>query len=112
MAVAREGPFAPPRRFLSRPLSADDCEHVTGGQDQKVLAVELDVGAAVLGVDDAVALGYVHRNELTLLGALARADGENGALLGLLLGRVRDHDAGRSGLFAFLGTHQNSVLEW
>src|SRR3954462_2794994 len=38
------------------PCSAfDDGEHVTGVQDQHVLAVDRDLGAAVLAVDDRVA---------------------------------------------------------
>ena len=73
----------------------DDGEHVAAGEDQQVLAVDGDLGAAVLRVDDGVADLDVERDELAgLLGAAAGADGEDLALLGLLLGGVGDDEAG------------------
>src|SRR6185436_17813848 len=48
-SLARE----PPRRGLW--LLADDGEDVAGRQDQVLVALDLDLGAAVLGVDDLVA---------------------------------------------------------
>src|SRR5687768_11551850 len=74
-----------------RSLLLDDRQDVTRREDQQVLAVDGDLGAAVLGVDDRVALLDVGGDDLTgLVGPLARPDGEDGALLGLLLGRVGD----------------------
>ena len=43
-------------------LLADDGEDVAGGQDQVLLALDLDLGAAVLGVDDLVADRNVERD--------------------------------------------------
>ena len=55
-----------------------------------------DLGAAVLAVDDGVADLDVERDELAgRLGAAAGADGEDLALLGLLLGGVGDDEAAR-----------------
>src|SRR5664280_2640742 len=75
-----------------------DSQHVPGGQDQVLLAGVLDLGAAVLAVEDGVADLDVERDPLlALVVPAAGADREDGALLGLLLGGVRDHDAGRGG---------------
>ena len=76
----------------------DDGEHVTGGEDQQVLAVDGDLGAAVLRVDDGVADLDVEGEEVAgRVGPAAGADGEDLALLGLLLGGVGD-DETRGGL--------------
>src|SRR6185312_4715573 len=77
--------------------SVDDREDVAGGQDQVLLAVVLDLGAAVLRVDDDVADGDIERNAVAVVVDAAGADGENLALLELLLGGVRDDDAGSRG---------------
>ena len=58
-----------------------------------------DLGAAVLAVDDGVADLDVERDDLAgLLGAPAGADGQDLALLGLLLGGVGDDQAADGGL--------------
>src|ERR671928_546772 len=76
------------------PLGLDLGEHVRLTQDQQVLAVDLDLGAAVLGVEDLVALRDVERGALAgVLVDLAVADGKDLALLGLLLRGVREDDA-------------------
>src|SRR5664280_295022 len=74
-----------PRRLL-----LDDRQYVPGGQDQVLLAGVLDLGAAVLAVEDGVADLDVERDPLlALVVPAAGADREDGALLGLLLGGVR-----------------------
>src|SRR5262245_15027567 len=73
-------------------LLAQDREHVAGRQDQVLVAVDLDLGAAVLGVDDRVADLDVERHAaVAVLVPAARAGSHDGALLGLLLRGVRDH---------------------
>src|SRR5262245_21943072 len=70
-------------------LLADLGEHVAAGEDEEVLAVDRDLGASVLRVDDGVANGDVHGDDLAcVLGAAAGADREHLTLLGLLLGGV------------------------
>src|SRR5437762_5661769 len=70
-------------------------EHVARGENEVLVAFDLDLGAAVLGVDDAVADLQSHRDKLAVLEA-AGADGHDLTLLRLLLGGVRDDDpAGR-----------------
>src|SRR6267142_805301 len=80
-------------------LGLDLGEHVGLAQDQEVLAVHLDLGAAVLAVKDFIALGDVERRALAgLLIDSAVADGEDLALLGLLLGGIGQDDPTRRGL--------------
>src|SRR5438874_1596483 len=79
------------RRGVSSALLLDDCEDVARGQDEVLVRAVLGLGAAVLGEDDGVTLLDVQREPLAVLEP-AGADGENGALLGLLFRGVRDND--------------------
>ena len=91
---------------------ADLGQHVAAGEDQQVLAVDGDLGAAVLGVDDGVADLDVERDQLAgVLGATAGADGEDLALLGLLLGGVGDDQARGGGLLGLAGADDDAVVE-
>ena len=92
-------------------LLLDDGEDVAGGQDEVLVAAVLDLGAAVLAVEDDVADGDVERNAVAVVVDAARADGEDGALLGLLLGGVRNDDAGGGGRLGLVGLHDDAVLE-
>ena len=76
----------------------DDGEDVARGEDEVLLAAVLDLGAAVLAVDDHVADRDVERDAVAVVVEAAGADREDLALLGLLLGGVRDDEAGRGGL--------------
>src|SRR6187200_889634 len=95
-------PASRARRASSSNLSSlgigsapDDGEHVAAGEDQQILAIDGDLGAAVLRVQDRLVDLDVERDHLTgVLGPLAGSDGEDLALLRLLLGGVRDHQAG------------------
>jgi len=96
------------RRFLL----LDDCEDVASRQEQILLAVVLDLGSAVLAVNNDVADLDVERNALlAILIETAGAGRDDGALLGLLLGGVRDDQAGSGGLLGFEGLDQDAVLE-
>src|SRR5205085_10442467 len=52
------------RSLDMRDLLPDDGEDVAAGEDQHVFALDRDLGAAVLAVDDDVAGGDVHGDEL------------------------------------------------
>ena len=114
-------PASRPRRACSSNLrifgitsssSADLGEHVAAGEDQQVLAVDGDLGAAVLAVDDGVADLDVERDDLAgLLRAAAGAGGQDLALLGLLLGGVGDDEARGRGLFGLVRPDDDAVLE-
>ena len=59
-------------------LTGDFCEHVRLSEDEQIVAVHLDFGAAVLRVQDLVTLGHVERDPLTVvLAELAVTDGED-----------------------------------
>ena len=61
--------------------------------DQEILAVDAHLGAGPLAEQHAVAGLHVERLDLAVLVAGARADGDDLALLRLLLGGVRNDDA-------------------
>src|SRR6476661_2338652 len=86
-------------------------QHVTRGQQQVFLAAVLDLGAAVLRVDDDVTLFDVDRDSLAIVVITTWADCKDGALLGLLLGSVRNDDAGRGRRLSLIGLDEDLVLE-
>src|SRR6266545_4486768 len=106
--AGRLAPEPPDER--NRLLLVDDGQDVASREDQVLLALDLDLGPAVLGVDDAVADLDVDRHPLTLLEP-ARANRNDLALLGLLLGRIGDHDAGDGRLLLLLGLDDDPVLQ-
>src|SRR2546423_582436 len=81
-------------------------------EDEQVLAVDLDLGAAVLRVDDDVSHGDVEGNDLAgVLGPPARPHRQHLSLLRLLLGRVRDDQTRNGGLLRLVGPHKDAILE-
>src|SRR6476660_4997581 len=74
-------------------IARDLGEHVRLTQDQVVVAADPDLGPAVLGEDDLIALRQVHRDELSVVVPGARAECEDAAALRLLLRGIRKHDA-------------------
>src|SRR3954447_20353523 len=92
-------------------LLLDDREDVAGGEHQVLLAGVLDLGAAVLRVQDGVADLDVDRDAVALVVDAARADSEDGALLRLLLGGVRNDDARGGGGLGLVRLHDDAVLE-
>ena len=79
--------------------------------DQQVLAVELDLGAAPLAEQDAVADLDVGGNDLAAVVAGAGADGLDDALGGLFLGGVGDDDAASGFLFAVDAPDDHAVVQ-
>ena len=92
-------------------LLLDDGEQVTGGQQQVLLAVVLQLGAAVLGKDHGIALVDAYRGDLTLVVGAAWAYGNDGSFLWLFLGGIRDNQAGSGGGFSFYDLYEDAVLE-
>src|SRR2546422_5805410 len=97
-------------KMIALLLLADDGQDVAGRQDQVLVALDLDLGAAVLGIDDRVAHGHVERDANPVLEA-PRADRDDGALLGLLLRGVGDDQARGRGLVTLVRLHDDPVLE-
>src|SRR4051812_44053601 len=87
-------------------------EDVGFAEDEQVVSVHLHLGAAVLGVEDRVALRYVERDALfAILVPAPVTDGKNGALLGLLLGGVRQDDPACCGLLLIERLDDQPVAE-
>src|SRR3954449_1562709 len=81
-------------------------------QDQQVLAVDLDLGAAVLAVQDGVALRDVERNALVaVVVEAAIADGDDLAALRLLLGGVGEDDAAGGRLLLLDRSHNQAIAQ-
>src|SRR5213080_1034857 len=78
----------------------DDGEDVLLADDEEILLVHLELGARVLGIEDLLALFDVDMLALPVVEDAAGTDGQDLALLGLLLGGVGQDDATLGGLFA------------
>src|SRR5690348_2753373 len=89
----------------------ENSEDVVLAHDQILLVVDLHLGAGILPEQDLVAGLHIERDLLTLVGDLAIADGDHLALLGLLLGRVRDNDPALLDLSLLEPLHQNPVVQ-
>src|SRR2546422_10955763 len=76
-------------RFAPRELAVADHlgQDVALAQDQDIVGADLDLGPAVLGEDDLVALFHVHLYVVAVLCPGAGADREHAAALRLLLRR-------------------------
>src|SRR5216683_3119639 len=113
--TAAEPPGAPSfrsPRFQEPPVSgAEDAEDVLLLHDEILLAVELDLATGVLAEEDAIPRLDVERGLLAVLGDLAFADRDDLALLGLLLGAVRDDDAAAPRGFLLDPLEQDTVVE-
>ena len=92
-------------------VKQDDREQVVFLHDQQLFAVDLDGLAAVLAEQNTVADLDVQRDEVALVVALARTDGQDFALVGLLGRVVGDHDArGRLG-FVFQALDDHAIVQ-
>src|SRR4051795_9446103 len=93
-------------------LGLDLGEDVGLAEHEQILAVDLDLGAAVLRVQDLVALRDVERNALLAVVVVAAvADGDDLALLRLLLGGVGEDDAAGGRLFLLDRPHDEPVAQ-
>src|SRR4051812_28503012 len=97
--------------LAARGLLLDDGEQVAGGEHEVLLAAVLDLGAAVLGVDDDVAHVHVERDAVAVVVDAAGAHGDDRALLQLLLGGVRDDQTGGVSGLGLVGLDHDPVLQ-
>src|SRR5262249_48618732 len=91
--------------------SGDHAHDVGLLPDQDFLAIELPLGAGPLAEQPAVARLDIEADELAGLVAAARADGDDLALLGLLLGGVRNDDAALGLLLVLEATDHDAVVQ-
>src|SRR5262245_9282916 len=88
-----------------------DAQDVVLVHDEVLFAVELDLAAGVLPVQDLVADLHVHGEHLAVLGGLALAGGHHEALLRLLLRAVRDDDPAALRLLRLDRLDQDAVAQ-
>src|SRR6187402_657264 len=89
----------------------DHGQDVLLGEDQKLLLIQLELRARVLLEEDLLALGDLHRLARPVVEGAAGADGEDGALLGTLLGGVRQDDAALRRLLPWGGPDDEAVAQ-
>src|SRR4051794_20483089 len=92
-------------------LGLDAGEDIGLAQHEQILPIDLDLGPAVLAVEDLVVLADVQRDALAVLVELAVADCEDLALLRLLLGGVGKDDATCSGLLLLDRPHDQPIAQ-
>src|SRR3954447_23357438 len=98
---------------ISLGSTGDPGEHVGLAQNQQILTVDADLGAAVFAVEHLVALGHLKRDALArVLAEPAVADREDLALLRLLLRRVGKNDAGSGRRLLLHGLDDHTIAEW
>src|SRR5690242_10521204 len=92
-------------------LGLDDREDVLLADDEKLVLVDLELGPRVLRVEDLVADLDVDGFALAVVEDAARADGQDLALLRLLLGGVREDDAALGHLLTRRGLDHDPVAQ-
>ena len=97
--------------FFAAGCALDDAHDVGLLHDQEFLAVELDLGARPLAEQDAVAGLHLERDDLALLVAGARTDGDHLAFHRLFLGGIGDDDAAGGLLFGVEATDHHPVVQ-
>src|SRR6478672_4065398 len=100
------------RLFLRGACALDHTHDVGLLHDQKVLAVDLDLGAGPFAEQHPVARFDVRRNELAALVPSAWPHGDDLALLRLLLDGVGNDDAALCLFFAFDAADDDTVVQW
>src|SRR5512147_1989528 len=98
-------------RELGLRLLFDDAEEIGFLHDQQLLAVDLDFRAGPLAEQHPVAGLDVERNDLAVLVAPARADGNHLAFLRLLLRGVRNDDAAFGLVFLLDALDDHAVVQ-
>src|SRR4051812_43248584 len=86
-------------------------EDVGFAEDEQVVSVHLHLGAAVLGVEDRVALRYVEGDAVAVVVLGAVTDCKDLAALRLLLGGVGKNDPACRGLLLVEGLNDQPVAE-
>src|SRR5690606_6941553 len=92
-------------------LFLDDGHHVFFAHDEKLFAVDLHLGAAVLAEQDVVAHLHVERTHFPVLEDLALTDRDDLALDGLFSRGVGNHDAARRGALLFHALDDHAIVQ-
>src|SRR6202140_3451274 len=89
----------------------EDTHDVALLHDQRLLAVDLDLGTGPFAEQPAVAYLEVDRDQLAIFITAARTDRSDFALRGLFLGGVRNDDAASCLLFGVDALDHNAVMK-
>src|SRR5262245_10490427 len=90
----------------------EHAEDVALFHDEKLLAVDLDLGARPFAEQHPIAGLHVEGHERSLLVAGAGPHGDDLALLRLLLGGIGDDDAAFGPLILLDTAHDDAVMQW
>ena len=83
-------------------IQLNDCQNVTSGENQVLLALVLDLGAAVAGEHDNVAFSDIDGNAVALIVHATGAHSYYASLLRLLLRSFGNNQTGCGGLLSLL----------
>jgi len=99
------------RLFRGLGGAAQDAENLVFLHDEQGFAINLDFRSGIFAEQDPVALFYRQGNGLPFL-VTARANGDDYALLGLLLRCVGDNDASANRLRFLNPADDDAVMQW
>src|SRR6478736_1515816 len=91
-------------------LALENREHFVLAHDEVILTIDLDFLARVLPEQDRVAVLHIQRLTAAVFLDLARAGGDDLALLGLFLGGVRNDDSAHLLLALFKALNDDAVV--
>jgi hypothetical protein len=97
--------------FLGFSGLLDHAHDVALLHDEEILAVDAHLGARPLAEEHAITSLHVEGNELAALVAGAGANGDDFALLGLLLGGIGDDDAALRLFFVLDAADDDAVMQ-
>src|SRR5262245_43313327 len=104
-------PRSPPLPASELLLVLEDRQDIRLAQHEQVFAVELELRAAVLGEEHAIAFLDLERLAVALVGGLACADGNDCAFLRLFLGGIGNDEAAGRHLFLGAGPDNHTVAD-
>ena len=88
-----------------------DSENIFAGQDDESLALNCDLGCAVLGEEDCVADFDIHRDASAVLISTS-TDGDDNALLWLLLCLIGNDETRDCDFLCLLLLDDDAVIDW
>src|ERR1035437_172959 len=92
-------------------LDLDDCQDVLLADDEEFLTVDLEIRARVFRIENPVAFLDVHLLACAVIEGLARSDCQDGSLLRLFLGRVRQDDSALGDFLAGARLDDDAITE-
>src|SRR5947199_4300319 len=95
--------------FRSETPLPDHSKNVILFQHKILFAIQFELGAAILGEQDAITLAYIQRCAVAIVQQSATADSDHSSLLGLLFSGVRNYDAALGDFLFSSGLYDHTV---